>query len=154
MASCQLYVRRHAAMVESQSMRRSLWLAIVVGWFAQLALVELLPVLAQVAGRIAAGEGGDSWAEHTSQAGELGWYIAQGVVVIASVVAGMLAGYLTPRRPVLVCVALVLLSLLGTFFQQLPTPRTAGIVALWVLGPCFGLAVGVAVSWRFRQNAV
>jgi len=139
-------------MVESP-LNRSLWLAIVVGWLAQLALVALLPELAQVAGRVAAGDAGNTWAERTRYAGQDGWFVIQGVVVLACLLAGVLSGYLTPRKPWLVAAALVILSLFASWFSQLPSPRSPGILLLWALGPCVGIVLGVAISWRARQRA-
>jgi MFS family permease len=139
---------------ESVPLKRSLWLAIIVGWLAQLALASLLPLIAQVVGRLWAGEAGDSWAEHTRSTSEFGWFVIQGAVFFASVLAGVLAGYLAPRRPVVVAVVLVLLSLAVTFFEQLPSPRTLTLTLFWVLLPCAGLVVGVALSWKARQHAV
>jgi len=131
-----------------------MWLAVLVGWLAQLALVELLPLLAAVGGRIAAGEGSDSWAEHTRDANEFGWFVVQGVIMFASGLAGALAACLAPRKPLLACGLLVALSLAASFFQQLPSPRGADVVALWALGPCVGLIAGFAACWRWRRVAV
>jgi len=135
-------------------MRRTVWLAVLLGWLAQLGLSTLLPIIGEVAWRSLAMASGapDSWAEHTRDASHLGWRIAQGLVFLASFTAGALAGYFTPRRPFFVATILVVLSLVGSAFQQLPSPRSLVILLAWVLAPCLGLICGVAISWFLRRR--
>jgi hypothetical protein len=139
----------------SQNVNRSIWLGVVVGWLAQLGLSTLLPVVAAVADRswaLAVGAE-DSWAEHTNNAAHFGWQVVQLVIFFSSVVAGAIGGYLSPQRAWLVPVALVFLSLLATFFAQLPSPQSPSILIVWSLAPCLGLVCGVAIIWGFRRDA-
>jgi hypothetical protein len=133
---------------------RSVWLGVLVGWLAQLGLSTLLPIAAVVAGRTWALSVGaeDSWAEHTLRSNQTGWVVVQAATVLGSVVAGALGAVVSLRKSWVLPVALVLLSLIGTFFQQLPRPASVQALALWGLGPCVGLVVGVALVWLLRRR--
>jgi hypothetical protein len=137
-----------------KSERRAIWLGVLVGWLAQLGLTTLLPIVAIVAGRtwgMATGvEGG--WVDQTQRAMLFGWLVIQLVVFGGSVVAGAIGAYLAPRRSWAVPLALVLLSLLASVFQQLPSPRSTEALLIWMLGPCVGLLTGVAIVWRLGRN--
>ena len=137
-----------------QNLKRTLWLAVLVGWLAQLGLSLLLPVIGEVAGRSFAMATGssDSWAEHTQNASHFGWQVVQFLVFFASLAAGALAAYLTPRKPWVVAAVLVVLSLASSVFQQLPSPRSPGILLTWILAPCIGVVFGVALSWFLRHR--
>jgi hypothetical protein len=133
---------------------RSVWLGVVVGWLAQLGLSTFLPIVAVVAGRTWAVAVGaeDSWAEHTLRSNQAGWLVVQAVTLLGSVVAGAVGAAVALRKSWVLPVALVLLSLASTFFQQLPRPMSPVAVALWGAGPCVGLLVGVALVWLARRR--
>jgi hypothetical protein len=132
-----------------------IWLAVAVGWLVQLGLKTLLPIVVLVAVR--------SWSLQTNdQAMGLDnpddssypiWYAMQGAVFIGSVIAGGFAAMLAPRRPVMVSIALVILSLVATAFEQFPRPLTTTVVWIWTVGPCAGLVVGVLLGrWLTRGD--
>lgn len=49
-------------------------------------------------------------------------------------------------------VALVLLSLLGTAFEQIPRPMSALAFLIWVAGPCIGLILGYVVIRSLERS--
>jgi hypothetical protein len=134
--------------------RRSVWLGVLVGWLAQLGLTTLLPIVTIVAGQTWAMATGVEvgWVDQTQRAMLVGWLVIQLVVFGGSVVAGAVGAYLAPRRSWAVPLALVLLSLLASVFQQLPWPRSTEALLIWMLGPCVGSLTGIAIVWRLGRN--
>ena len=130
--------------------RRPIWLGIVVGWLAQLGLKTLLPIVVLV---------GWSYWQHwvgvqspsiqsPPRSSDPAWYGAQAAVFLGSVLAGILAARLVSRRSRLLPIALVVLSLLSTAFEQFPMPLSATVLSIWALGPCLGLIAGICLAWR------
>jgi hypothetical protein len=125
--------------------KRSVWLGVLVGWLTQIALKLILPMLVFVGlNLLSVATGGDALYEPQARnALEPAWLIQQGAIFAASILAGMLAALLSPPRAVAVPVALAALSLLTTFFEQLPLPLSGPRIALWTLAPCLGVVLGV-----------
>ena len=133
--------------------KRSVWLGVLVGWLAQTALKFVLPVLVFVALNVlsVATGGAALYEPQARNALEPAWLIQQGAIFAASFLAGILAGLLSPPRAMVVPVALAVLSLLATFFEQFPMPLSGPRIALWTLAPCLGVVLGVlATQLRFR----
>jgi hypothetical protein len=129
--------------------KRTLWFAVLVGWFSQMALMQLVPTIGEVLGRVAslAFDSADNWTEHTQDATNVGWKIVGLLRFLGSVGAGIVAAVLTPRKPWIVATALAILSLLGGSFEQLPTPVSAKVIGTAILVPCLGMIVGVVGAW-------
>lgn len=133
--------------------KRSVWLGVLVGWLAQIALKSILPMLVFVGLNVlSVATGGDAIYEPQARnALEPAWLIQQGAIFAASILAGILAALLAPPRAVAVPVTLAVLSLLATFFEQLPMPLSGPRIALWTIAPCLGVVLGVLVMrlrWR------
>jgi hypothetical protein len=124
------------------------WLAIVIGWLAQLGLKVLVPtaVLAGIRWWSLASGNQALWLENPGDSSSPVWFVLQACVIAGSAVAGMLAGILSPRRSIAVPVTLVSLSLLATAFEQFPRPMSAMVGSIWTGGPCAGLVVGYALA--------
>jgi hypothetical protein len=139
----------------TKSEKRSVWFSVLVGWLAQLGLTMLLPIVAIVVGQTWAMATGVEvgWVDETSRAMLFGWLVIQWVVFGGSVIAGAVGAYLAPRRSWAVPLALVLLSLLASVFQQLPWPRSTEALLIWMLGPCVGLLTGITIVWRLGRNS-
>lgn len=139
---------------DSGGIRRSAWLATLVGWLVQLGLVELLPTLFSTAARLIAAAGGLPLEpfEPTANASSIGWRLEQTAIFLASLLAGGLAGYLSVRESWSVPIGLIFLSLAASLFRQLPSPRTEGLIAVWALLPCLGLVGGVVLVWALRRR--
>jgi hypothetical protein len=135
-------------------MKRTVWLGIAVGWLTQLGLKTILPIMVLLAIRMwsLATDNKAAWIENPDDAGRSAWYVVQASIFFGSILAGMLAGRLSPRRSVVVPAALVLLSLLVTVFEQFPRPISPLVTVIWVGGPCVGLLVGVLIG-RGRKDA-
>ncbi|WP_157275785.1 hypothetical protein [Pelomonas sp. Root1444] len=137
-------------------MKRSAWLGVVVGWLVQLGLKTFLPVVVLVAMRFLSLSSGDKveWVEHPDNTSHWAWYVIQGSVFLGSILAGMLAGYLSPRRSMVVPILLAVLSLLATAFEQFPRPWSPLVAGIWAGGPCLGLLIGYLVSHVYgREDA-
>lgn len=133
--------------------KRSVWLGVLVGWLTQIALKIILPMLVFVGLNLfSVATGGDALYEPQARnALEPAWLIQQGAIFAASILAGVLAALVSPPRGVAVPVALAVLSLLATFFEQLPMPLSGPRIALWTLAPCLGVVLGVLMTQlRFR----
>lgn len=139
---------------QTATFKRSVWLGVLVGWLAQMALKLILPMLVFVGLNVlSVATGGDALYEPQARnALEPAWLIQQGAIFAASILAGMLAALLSPPRDVAVPAALTVLSLLATFFEQLPMPMSGPHIALWIVGPCLGVVLGVRVM-RLRWGA-
>lgn len=140
----------------SAPMKRSTWLAIAVGWLTQLGLKALIPITVLVAIRMWSlqAENKALWLENSDDASHPVWFALQGSVFIGSIVAGMLAGLLSPRKSFAVPIWLVLLSLLATAFEQFPRPMSMVVGIVWSCGPCVGLLVGYALTKLLRRGRV
>jgi hypothetical protein len=119
--------------------RRPIWLGIAVGWLAQLGLKTLLPIVVLV--------GLSYWQRDPS------WYLVQAAIFFGSVLAGVLAARLARKRSLLLPIALVVLSLLSTAFEQFPMPLSATVLSIWAAGPCLGLVAGIWLAWRRPRAA-
>jgi hypothetical protein len=128
-------------------LRRSRWLSIVVGTLAQLGLKTVLPIAVLVAMRFWSLETENKalWLEQPDDSSHPVWYVLQASVFIGSVAAGVLAAILAPKRSLIVPLALVLLSLLSTGFEQFPRPLSSSVMLVWAAGPCIGILVGYIV---------
>ena len=107
----------------------SVWLGIVVGWLSQLGLKTLLPLVVLVGVRLLSleTENESLWLEHPGGSSHPFWYALQASIFIGSIIAGMLAALLAPRRAIVVPIALVILSLLATAFEQFPRPLSVTV---------------------------
>jgi hypothetical protein len=136
------------------ALKRSFWLATLVGWLAQLGLKVLVPTVLLVAIRGWAIAGGNQslWLENPGDASHPVWWVLQASVFAGSAFAGLLAGLLSPRNSFAVPVALVTLSLLATFFEQFPHPFSVMVRIVWAGGPCVGLLVGYGLAKTVRRR--
>jgi len=125
-------------------MKANLGIAVFVGWMTQLGLSILLPTTAIVFGRAASMLfGGDgSWGDHASDPREPAWHLIQASILLGSVIAAWLTGYLAPRRFALAATALILLVLAAKVFEQFPMPPSPSVLVEWMLAPCLGIVVG------------
>lgn len=137
------------------TLKRSVWLGVLVGCLAQLALNSLLPILVFVAlNLLSLATGGDAIFEPDARhSSGTAWLIEQCSMFAASILAGSLAAVLSPPRAVMVPVALAILSLLMTAFRQIPMPYSAAHVAVWTAGPCIGVVIGVLAMRRLLRSA-
>lgn len=124
--------------------KRSVWLGVGVGWLTQLGLKTLLPIVVLVGVRFFSlqTEKEALWLENPDDSSHPVWYALQASVFVGSVLAGWLAGKLSPRKSVLTPIALVVLSLVATGFEQFPRPMSTVVLLVWAAGPCAGLLVG------------
>jgi hypothetical protein len=141
---------------ESTARSRSIWLGIAVGWLTQLALKTILPIVVLVGIRYfsLATENQALWLAYSGDTSHPIWYALQAAVFIGSVIAGGLAGMLAPRRSLALSIALVLLSLLTTAFEQFPRPLSNIVTLIWTGGPCIGLVVGVLLAASLTRGDV
>lgn len=136
--------------------KRSVWLGLSVGWLTQLGLKTILPVVVLVGVRFISleTENKSLWLEEPSDSSHPVWYALQVSVLLGSVLAGWFAAILSPRKSIMVPVALVILSLVATAFEQFPKPMSATVMLIWAAGPCVGLFVGwLLVQLRARSDA-
>jgi hypothetical protein len=138
-----------------ESARRPIWLGIAVGWLAQLGLKTLLPVVVLVGlSYWQLWTGGQSpWVQSPPRSSDPAWYLVQAAIFFASVLAGVLAARLVRKRSLLLPVALVVLSLLSTAFEQFPMPLSATVLLIWTAVPCLGLVAGIWLAWRQPRAA-
>ena len=138
----------------SESIQPSAWLGIGVGWLAQLGLRTLLPVVVLVSVRFLSLEIDDKalWLENPSNSQHPVWYALQASVFVGSLIAGGLAARLSPPRSPAVPIALVLLSLFSTWFEQFPAPLSVGITLIWIGSPCGGLILGYCLVRRLVRR--
>ena len=124
--------------------KRSLWLGLGVGWLTHLGLKTILPIVVLVGVRFFSLETEKTslWLEDPSDSSHPVWYALQAAVFIGSMLAGSLAALLSPRKSLFVPVALVILSLLATGFEQFPRPMSTVVMFVWAAGPCVGLLLG------------
>jgi hypothetical protein len=135
--------------------RRPVWLGIAVGWLAQLGLKTLLPIVVLVGlSYWQLWTGGQSpWLQSSPRSSDPAWYGVQAAIFFGSVLAGVLAARLVRKRSLLLPVALVVLSLLSTAFEQFPMPLSASVLSIWAAGPCLGLVAGIWLAWRRPRAA-
>jgi hypothetical protein len=124
--------------------KRSVWLGVFVGWLAQFGLKTILPILVLVGVRFFSleTENKSLWLEEPSDSSHPVWYMLQASIFGASVLAGWLAAFLSPRKSLIVPMALVVLSLVATGFEQFPRPMSTTVMLIWAVGPCVGLVLG------------
>ena len=124
--------------------KRSVWLGIFVGWLAQFGLKTILPIVVLVGVRFFSleTENKSLWLEEPGDSSHPVWYLLQASGFVASVLAGWLADLLSPRKSVIVPMALVILSLVATGFEQFPRPVSTTVMLIWAAGPCVGLVLG------------
>ena len=136
-------------MMVSKQFNRTLWFAVLVGWLSQMALMQLVPTIGEVLGRVVSSAFGstDNWTEHARDATHVGWRIVELLKFLGSVGAGIVAAILTPRKPWIVATALAILSLVGVSFEQLPTPVSAKVIGTTLSVPCLGVIVGLVGAW-------
>jgi hypothetical protein len=136
---------------QSPAHKRGIWLGIVVGWLVQLGLKSILPMIVLVGVRYwsLAADRPLLWLEHPDDSSHPVWYALQASIFIGSAIAGSLAAVLAPRRSVAVPVALAILSLVSTGFEQFPRPLTAAVNFIWTGAPCIGVVLGVTLARRF-----
>ncbi len=137
-------------------MKSNLGIAIFVGWMTQLGLSTLLPTIAIVVGRAVsmAGGGDGRWGDHAADPQQEGWHLVQAVILLGSVIAAWLAGYLAPRKLTISATGLILLVLLAKAFEQLPIRHSASVVIEWVLSPCLGIVAGAMMArLTFRKES-
>ena len=141
---------------QSHAPKRAIWLGIGVGWLVQLGLKSILPVIVLVGIRYwsLAADRPSLWLENPGNSHHPVWYVLQASVFIGSVLAGYLAAVLSPRRSFAVPVALVLLSLISTGFEQFPDPLSVTVALIWAGAPCLGVLLGVVLGRRFASNDV
>ncbi len=134
--------------------KRSVWLGLIVGWLAQLGLKTILPIVVLVGVRYFSleTENKSLWLEEPSDSSHPVWYVLQASVFLGSVVAGCLAAMLSPRRSLMVPIALVVLSLVATGFEQFPRPMSSSVMLTWVAGPCIGLFLGWLLVQLFARS--
>jgi hypothetical protein len=137
---------------DQSMLKPSAWLGIFVGWLAQLGLKTILPLVVLVAIRMWSLEGDDKalWLEDPEDSSHPVWYALQASIFLGSIVAGALAGRLSPSRSIAVPLVLVILSLLATFFEQFPRHSDPVALTIWSLGPCIGLLTGVFLLWALK----
>ncbi len=136
--------------------KRSVWLGLSVGWLAQLGLKTILPVVVLVGVRYFSleTENKSLWLEEPSDSSHPVWYVLQASVFLGSVLAGWLAAMLSPRKSLMVPMALVVLSLVATGFEQFPRPMSTTVMLIWAAGPCVGLFLGwLLVQLLARSDA-
>lgn len=140
---------------QAHARKQSIWLGIGVAWLVQLALKTILPmlVLAGVRYWSLAADRPSLWLEDPGNSSHPVWYALQAAVFFGSVLAGSLTAVLAPRRSSAVPVALVMLSLLTTAFEQFPRPLSATVAVIWTAAPCLGLVLGVMLGRRFTRKA-
>jgi predicted MFS family arabinose efflux permease len=141
---------------DAPTSKRSVWLAIAVGWLAQLGLKTFLPIVVLVGLRLWLPETSSNalLLEHPDDTRHSAWYEMQAAVFIGSVIAGALAALLAPRRTLILSIALVVLSLLATAFEQFPQPFTNMVNLIWTGGPCLGLVVGILLVRFLKRDKV
>jgi hypothetical protein len=136
--------------------KRSVWLGVSVGWLAQLGLKTILPVAVLVAVRFFSleTENKSLWLEEPSDSSHPVWHVLQASVFLGSMLAGWLAAMLSPRKSFMVPIALVVLSLAATGFEQFPRPMSTTVMLIWAAGPCVGLFLGwLLVQLLARSDA-
>lgn len=123
-----------------------LWLGLFAGWLMQLVFKNLLSLI------VVGGMGADTVAGRVHDSQDTLWYALQLFIVIACCSAGSLAAIVARGRYRALAIGLMVLSLMNTFFEQLP--RSGSIVALlvWALGPCLGVVIGVWLVRFFIQG--
>lgn len=143
----------HTEQDRSSHFKRSVWLGVLVGWLAQLALTSFLPILVFVVLNflLLATDSTAFYEPVTVRTTEPAWLIQEAAIFAASGLAGYLAALLSPPRSIKVPVALVLLSLLATFFQQLPLPMSVQSSVIWTAAPALGILTGVLLG-RLRTR--
>jgi hypothetical protein len=135
---------------------RSVLLGLSVGWLAQLGLKLILPSLVLFGVRLFSLETENNalWLENPNNSSHPVWYALQGSVFLGSCLAGWLAAWLAPRKSLSVPIALILLSLVATGFEQFPMPLSSVVLLIWAGGPCAGLFLGwLLVQVLGRSNA-
>jgi hypothetical protein len=140
--------------VSQSYLKRSVWLGIGVGWLAQLGLKTILPIVALVAIRFFSleTEWSSLWLEDPSDSSHPVWYALQAAAFLGSMLAGSLAALLSPRKSIVVPVALVILSLLATGFKQFPRPMSPVVTLFWAAGPCAGPLFGWLLVRLFARG--
>gem|GEM_PF-2236524 len=133
---------------------RSVWFGIAVGWLAQLGLKTVLPLMVLFATRYwsLTTDNTSLWLEHPGDSRHPVWYAMQASVFAGSILAGTVAAMLVSRGSFALAVALVVLSLIATAFEQFPQPLTTSVILIWIVGPCFGILVGVLLGRRLAQR--
>jgi hypothetical protein len=133
---------------------RSVWFGITVGSLAQLGLKTLLPLIVLFATRYwsLTMDSPSLWLEDPGDSRHPVWYAMQASVFVGSILAGAAAAMLVSRRSFALAVALVMLSLIATAFEQFPQPLTTSVSFIWAVGPCFGLLVGVLLGRRLTRR--
>jgi hypothetical protein len=141
---------------QTPARKRAIWLGIGVGWLVQLGLKSTLPVIVLFGVRYwsLAADRPSLWLENPGNSSHPVWYALQASVFIGSVLAGSFAAILAPRRSFAVPVALVMLSLVSTGFEQFPRPLSATVALIWAGAPCIGVVLGVVLGRRFIGDDV
>lgn len=141
---------------QSAPPRSSVWLGIAVGWVSQLCLKVILPMVVLFGARFWSQETDNPawWLKDIGDSSHPLWFAMQAAVFVGSMAAGAIGARLAPLRSRALPVALVLLSLLATMFEQFPRPLTAIVQFVWIAGPCLGLLIGVwLIRRRMRRSA-
>ena len=133
---------------------RTVWFGIAVGFLAQLGLRTLLPMMVLFATRTWSQmmDSPSLWMEYPDDSRHPVWYALQASVCAGSILAGIVAAILAPRRSLALPVGLVTLSLIANAFEQFPRPLTTLVNLIWTAGPCVGLLIGVLWGRRLTRR--
>jgi hypothetical protein len=127
------------------------WLAVIAGIVAHLG-VSTLMVYAVVIGGDLLSAFTDShrleWIHRMDDTNSLGWFVLQSISLLSGIAAGLVAVLLSPRGSRTSIATLLLFSVATVFFAQLPSPRSALIIAIWSLTTPLGLIVGAVLAQR------
>lgn len=131
------------------------WLAVLTGIVAHIGVSTLLVYVVII--------GGDAltafiephhldWIHRLDDPASGGWFVLQAISLISGLSSGLVAIAMSPPRS-RVAIGILLLLAVGTvFFAQLPSPRSAMVIAIWSLATPVGLLLGAYIG-RNREHA-
>jgi|SRR5471032_484471 len=124
-----------------------IWLGLTVGWLAQLGLKTFVPIVVLTGIRFWSFQTDNHslWMENMGDSTHPVWYALQLAVFLSSLFAGTLGAVLSQGRYWTLALGLIILSLMTTFFEQVPTPSSTIALCCWAGGPCLGVVAGVGI---------
>lgn len=146
--------------IESMNMQNShprhIWLAVIAALITEIGVCIILENIVFVIAGIThiiinwlASGGSANWSGTSYISDSTSAQLLIIVRALGFAVAGFIGAWFAPRHSRLSLVVLILLSILATFFDQLPSTY----IVIWYVAAPFGILLGVRLLWWLEREA-